>query len=183
MNAFETLLDLEKNCKAHAVNLPRQIISERNGFGISFKASGFHFVCAMDQVSEVLKWPSFTELPSSRSWFRGAANLRGRLLPISDLQGFVSGIPHQAGMNSRVLVIPFKSYLYGFAVEQVLGIEHFFKDEKKSATEIPDIGAYLPYAKEAFEHAEQPWILFDFEAVFANPNFYHVLSSRMELGH
>jgi hypothetical protein len=41
----------------------------------------------------------------------------------------------------------------------------------------------LPYVKEAFERAQKPWILFNFEAVFENPDFYHVLSSRMEVGH
>ncbi|MBP6103627.1 MAG: chemotaxis protein CheW [Gammaproteobacteria bacterium] len=182
MNCFKMLSDIERDCKLNAVHLPKQISSERDWRGISFKVGRFHGVCTMQAIAEVLPWPMITPLPSARSWFRGAANVRGRLLPVTDLQGFITGLPHQSGITSRVLVVHFKNHAYGFAVEQVLGIERFFGDEKKSAKALPDIEPYLPYVIDAFEHQEKPWILLDFEAIFQDAGFYHVLSARMEGG-
>ncbi len=182
MNGFEMLSEIDRDCKLNAVKIPRQMGTERDWRGISFKLGAFNGVCAMQDIAEVLTWPVIIPLPSTRSWFRGEANLRGRLVPITDLQGFITGMPHTVGVHSRVLVVHFKNSAYGFAIEQVLGIKHFFGDEKKPAKAIPEIHPYLPYVKDAFERDDSPWILMNFEAIFQDPTFYHVLSSRMEGG-
>ncbi len=126
MNCFEMLSDIDRRCKLNAVKIPHQMGTERDWRGISFRLGAFNFVCAMQDIAEVLTWPSIIPLPSARSWFRGEANVRGRLVPITDLQGFITGMPHKPGTHSRVLVVHFKKYANGFSVEQVLGIKHFF---------------------------------------------------------
>lgn len=181
MNSFETLLDIEHNCRTNAVSIPRQIVTERDWLGIGFRSSNFNFVCPMNIISEILRWPTMAELPSSDSWFRGIANLRGRLLPVTDLQGFVTGQSHKKNTFSRVLVVNLDNVFYGFAVEQVLGIERFFSKESKLAGEIPEIGKYLPYTKGAFERDYEPWIVVDFSSIVEEAKFYHILSSKMEV--
>ncbi len=181
MNSFETLLDIEHNCRANAVSIPRQIVTERDWLGVGFRSSNFNFVCPMSVISEILIWPNLATLPSSGSWFRGIANLRGRLLPVTDLQGFVTKQCHKHDSSSRILVVNIENVLYGFAVEQVLGIERFFSSELKQAEEIPEIGKYLPYTKNAFERNYEPWIIMDFSSIIDEPKFYHILSSKMEV--
>lgn len=181
MGPFETLLDIEQNCRANAAAIPRQIITEKDWLGIGFRSSDLHFVCPMGIVSEVLRWPDMTPVPAGQSWFRGMANLRGRLLPVTDLQGFVTGVSHVEKPLSRVLVISFEKALYGFAVEQVLGIEHFFGEEIKPADSILPIKEYLPYLQGAFERERQPCFILNFKLITQTSEFYHVLSSKTEI--
>jgi len=181
MNSFETLLDIEHNCRANAVSIPRQIVTERDWIGVGFRASNFNFVCPMDLISEILRWPTMAKLPSSASWFKGIANLRGRLLPVTDFQGFVTGTRHKQEPTSRILVVNIDNAHYGFAVEQVLGIERFFSEEAKVSEEISDIGEYLAYSKKAFERDSEPWIVVDFESLIEEAKFYHILSAKMEI--
>jgi len=180
MDPFETLLDIEQNCKAYAVNIPRQIVTERDWLGIGFKSSDYNFVCIMDEVSEVLRWPPMTHVPGSQPWFKGIANLRGRILPVTDLQGYITGKPHAHNALSRVLVTQYENAFYGFAVEQVLGIERFFGEEVKPAESINAIKSYMPYINGAFERDYKPWIILNFGTIIQTPEFYHILSVKTE---
>lgn len=180
MGPFETLLDIEQNCRANAAAIPRQIITEKNWLGIGFRSSDLHFVCPMGLVSEVLRWPEMTAVPAGQSWFKGMANLRGRLLSVTDLKGFVTGVSHTEKPLSRVLVISLEKAFYGFAVEHVLGIEHFFGEEIKPADNILPIKEYLPYLQGVFEHDRQPVFILNFALITQMPEFYHVLAARTE---
>ena len=177
---FVTLLDIECNCKAYAVNIPRQIVTERDWLGIGFKSSDYDFVCRMEEVSEILRWPVMTDVPGSQPWFRGIANLRGHILPVTDLQGFISGAPHKETALSRVLVVNYENAYYGFAVGQVLGIEHFFAEEVKPAVNLNNIHNYIPYVKGVFERDYKPWAILNFGIIIQTTEFYHILTAKTE---
>jgi len=181
MDPFETLLDIERNCKAYALNIPRQIVTERDWLGIGFRLANCNFVSRMRSVSEILRWPSMSTVPNAELWFKGIANLRGRILPITDLQGFVTSNPHKESSLSRILVIHFEEAFYGFAVEQVLGIERFFGEEVKPAEGLIELKDYMPYVQGAFERDQKPWIIMDFEKLIQDPDFYHILASKVEV--
>jgi len=180
MDPFETLLDIERNCKAYAANIPSQIVTERNWLGIGFRSSNFNFVCSMQEVSEVLTWPMVTEVPGAHPWFRGVANLRSRILPVTDLQGFVTGKAHKENTFSRVLVVNDEGASYGFSVEQVLGIERFFGDEIKPAN-FEEINQYLLFSEGAFEREHKPWVILSFNSIIKSTEFYHVITTKMEI--
>ena len=129
MDPFQILLDIERDCKANAVEIPRQIVTRRDWLGVGFRSSNFNFVCPMQEVSEILSRTMLTEIPSAQAWFKGTANLRGHILPVTDLQAFVTGKPHPKSPLNRILITTFENALFGFSVEQVFGIEHFFSEE------------------------------------------------------
>lgn len=181
MGPFETLLDIEQNCKASAVNIPRQVVMERDWYGIGFRASNINFVCTMQEVTEVLSWPLLTDIPGSHPWFKGVTNLRGHMLPVTDLQGFVTGTPHKESAQSRVLVVMLDGALYGFSLERVAGIERFFGEEIKSAENLKDLNGYYPYVRGAFEKNHKPWIVLSFHSVIKAKEFYHLISIKMEM--
>ncbi len=180
MGPYETLLDIEQSCKTNIVNIPRQIVTERDWLGIAFKCSGFNFVCPMADVSEVLRWPQLTELPSAQHWFKGTANLRGRILPITDLQAYVTEKPHHNKSLVRVMVICLENIYFGFAVEQVLGIERFFRDEIKPVDSLEHLQQYLPYLEGGYEREGKPWGIINFHKVVQSASFYHILSFRTD---
>ena len=179
MGPFETLLNIEQNCRSNAASISRQIITEKDWFGIGFRSNNLNFVCPMGFVSEILRWSEITPVPAGQSWFRGMTNLRGRLLPVTDLQGFVTGASHAVKPLSRILVISSEKVVFGFAVEHVLGIERFFGEEIKPADGILNIKEYLPYLQGAFERDHQPWFILNFELITKTSEFYHILSTRI----
>lgn len=181
MGPFETLLDIERNCRASAVDIPRQIVTERDWYGVGFKSNDCQFICPLKEVIEVLLWPNITEVPAAHSWFKGVANLRGRILPVTDLSVFISKKPHKEIGQSRIMVVLSEGSLFGFSVDQVLGIERFFGEEIKPADHFEQIKDYLPHIQGAFERDHKPWFILSFHSIIQNPEFYHVISLRTEI--
>src|ERR1700760_1565499 len=90
LTAFELLWQIDQRCRLLAADLPSQSIRQDNWSGIGFRLGEHWYVAPMGEVSEVLHEPRFTQLPGVKSWVKGVANLRGRLLPMMDLGGFFS---------------------------------------------------------------------------------------------
>ena len=93
--------------------------------GIAFEMLGQYFVAPLGEVSEVIYYPSFTPVPNSKSWLKGLANVRGRLLTITDLPAYFSGKGSKD--TQKVLCVSHQDHYVGLAVDQVLGIQHFNK--------------------------------------------------------
>lgn len=184
MEPFKTLLDIERDCKAYGINIPRHIEVVRDWLGVGFRSSDLNFVCPMNEhsneISEVLTLPAVTEVPGAHPWFIGIANLRGKILPITDLQGFVTGEIRQQTELSRILVVRQEDAFFGFAVEQVFGIERFYGQEIKLAENLNRALSYLPYAEGAFVRDHKPWIILNFENIIKAAAFYHIIAMKLE---
>ena len=85
---FQILLDIDQRCRALAAGLPSQQAAVQTWSGIGFRMGERLFVAPMGEVGEVLHEPRHTLLPGVKSWVKGVANVRGRLLPVMDLCGF-----------------------------------------------------------------------------------------------
>lgn len=85
---FQILLEIDQRCRALAAGLPSQQAAVQTWSGIGFRMGERLFVAPMGEVGEVLHEPRYTLLPGVKSWVKGVANVRGRLLPIMDLCGF-----------------------------------------------------------------------------------------------
>jgi twitching motility protein PilI len=64
----------------------------------------------------------------------GVANVRGNLLPILDLKGFLLGEKTKKSRDTRVLVMQHKGIMAGLLVEEVLGMRHFLEEEFSADT-------------------------------------------------
>ena len=73
--------------------------------GVVFEIGGQRLVAPMGQVSEVLSMPEYTSLPLVKPWMLGIANIRGRLLPLTDLSHFLQVPSRLTQMSQLVLVI------------------------------------------------------------------------------
>ena len=81
----------------------KEIVETRKLVG--FSVLGDNYVMPLNELSEVLDVPECTKLPRVKSWVRGLANVRGRLLPIIDLADFFGGSLAGAVRDRRVLVL------------------------------------------------------------------------------
>lgn len=90
---------------------------------VGFSVLGDDYVMPLNELSEVLDVPECTKLPRVKSWVRGLANVRGRLLPIIDLADFLGGTLSGSVRDRRVLVLDIDGIYVGLIVDAVQGIK------------------------------------------------------------
>lgn len=128
--------------------------------GVVFEIGGQRLVALMGQVSEVLAMPEYTSLPLVKPWMLGMANIRGRLLPITDLSQFLQVPSRLTQMSQRkVIVIDHDNLFSGLVVDQVIGIEQFTRDQYR-AEAIEPSSPFAPYNHGKFLKNEQDWYVF-----------------------
>ncbi|NIQ08579.1 MAG: chemotaxis protein CheW, partial [Gammaproteobacteria bacterium] len=69
--------------------LPQKIEVRRTWSGIGFRLGEYLLVSPTSEIIEILKCPPLTRVPSALSWVKGIANIRGTLLPVIELKGFL----------------------------------------------------------------------------------------------
>ena len=128
--------------------------------GIVFEIGGQRLVAPMGQVSEILTMPEYTSLPLVKPWMLGIANIRGRLLPLTDLSRFLQ-VPSQLSQMAqrKVIVIDHDNMFSGLLVDKVLGIEQFTQDQYRPEA-LESSSPFAPYNHGKFFKDEQDWYVF-----------------------
>jgi twitching motility protein PilI len=171
-SAFECLVSIDKRCREHAFELPKQEEHGTYWSGIGFVLGGQHFVAPMGEVSEVLHVPEYTKVPGAKSWVRGVANVRGTLLPIMDLQGFLYEKPNR-NRRQRLMVVSKGDFVTSVIVDDVLGLQHFEEYERLEA--MPEVDDVIrPFVQGAFGRNDRTWIIFSLHELAENANFVQV---------
>lgn len=140
--------------------------------GIAFTMSGFNFIAPLGEVAEVIPVPAYSGVPNARQWMRGLANVRGQLLPLTDLPSFLQ-LPAKEVVRqnqSKVIIVDHAAHYCGLMVDQVLGIQHFNKQSYFSTT--VDLPANLvPYVSGRFEQQGKSWNVFLFSQLVKDQRF------------
>ncbi len=119
------LRDIEQRCQLNAPGLPQTEEAPKVWKGVLFRVAGRLTLAPLDQVREVLNRPAnVTAIPGTKPWVIGVANNRGTLLPIYDLQGFLTGSPSLSHAQNRVLVVRQEELPFGLLVGNVIGIRN-----------------------------------------------------------
>ncbi len=170
---FELLLDIERRGIKHAAGLPQQEEVTRPWSGIGFKIGDLHLVSAVGDVNEILHFPQVTAIPGTKPWVKGMANIRGNLIPIIDLNGYLGHSSTHLNNNSRVLIINNADLWAGLLVDKVLGLKHFYDEEQvdeKPETE----DSLVQYLSGGYEQNKDNWYVFSMKSLAENPDFYQV---------
>jgi twitching motility protein PilI len=170
---FALLSELESRARAHAFGLPQREEIRTLWHGVGFRLGGLALVAPLGQVREVLVSPSVSRVPGAKEWVTGIANVRGTLLPILDLQGFLSSRPTPRGRRTRILVVEHTGVTAGLLVDEVLGLRHFFEEDRVAhLPAVPD--SLRAYLAGAFSQAGQLWAVFDMHRLIQDPDFMQV---------
>ncbi len=165
---------LELKAKRAAHGLPQQMDIQSTWDAIGFGLMGQRLVVAMNDVREILTPPAMTRIPGARSWVLGVANVRGNLMPILDLRGFLTNEPGGARRRSRVLVVSRLGVTAGLMVDEVYGMRHFL-DEEFSAQHADAKGTPLEnYLVGSYRQTGEQWGIFDMNKLFETPEFMKV---------
>ncbi|MGE0080486.1 MAG: chemotaxis protein CheW [Thiohalomonadaceae bacterium] len=171
---FELLFELESRALAHAFGLPQREEVRKIWHGVGFRLGGIALVVPLGQVREVLVSPPVSRVPGAKPWVAGIANVRGTLLPILDLQGFLSIRSTLRGRRTRVLVVEHGGVAAGLMVDEVLGLRHFFEEEDRAAQLPMAADSIRNYLVGAFSQAGQLWGVFDMHRLIQDPDFMQV---------
>ena len=171
-NPFDILQNLEKRTLEGATGLPSVGQIEEEWVGVGFRIGNDRLIASMSDIKEVLDLPVFTPVPGVKSWIVGVANVRGSLLPIMDLKGFLLGDDIKQRSKGRVIVIDYKGINTGLIVEEVYGLRHFRESDETN----DGIGVHenlSPYIERTFEQGNEQWPVFSFNEMVADERFAH----------
>ncbi len=171
---FELLLELERRSRAVAAGHGAGAAADAERVGIAFRLGGERFVAPRDETREVLTYPaSITRVPGARGWVTGLANVRGQLIPIFDLKGYLGGAATIPDRLTRVLVANHREFPAGLVVDEVMGFRRF------SASEFidewaPTILRCDRYLTGAYRRGQEAWPVFSLIQLVESPQFMKV---------
>jgi len=170
---FDRLQDLAWRGFERGAELPAQEEARAEWTGVGFRVGGRQFVTAMGEVTEILSQPDLSRIPHTRPWVRGIANVRGRLLPIMDLAGYLGKGQIAMTEESRVLVMEQGGVVAGLLVEEVLGMRRFYMEQWGQASNEQDADI-APYVAGRFQRDADAWPVFSMDQLARHPEFMKV---------
>jgi len=170
---FALLKQIETRSKQRALGLPQKVEVRRTWSGVGFRIGDARLLLPMEEVNEILKYPSLTKIPSALRWVKGLANIRGNLLPIMDLLNFVDKQAIKIAKPSRVIVIHRGELSSGLLVDEVYGMRHFFTEEHSK--DLPDVSETLKkYLKGSFVQNDINWGVFSVAKLAQSSEFLNI---------
>ena len=170
MTPFSVLLDYERRSLSHVAGLPDQLEAPGLWRGIGFRLGDAYLVSTIVEINEILRFPTLTPVPGTKAWLLGIANVRGNLMPIVHLRGFLEGERFKNSDAQRVLVVKNGNGFVGMAVDEVLGQRSFVDANKREKSVYLDspISGYL-----LNEYTQGPltWGLFSMQNLIRQPDF------------
>jgi twitching motility protein PilI len=173
VNPVDLLKEIEEYCRGCESDLPRKTEESSEWTGIAFRLGRNKLIAPLDDVVEILDYPQLSVVPLTQPWVRGIANVRGNLLPIIDLNGYLgNGLP-RVTHKTRVLVINFNDIYSGLVVDEVLGLKHFIENELTDEEAVLD-DELRPYMRNWFRKGDKVWGVFSLASLVESPLFLQV---------
>jgi len=167
---YNLLVELDERSKRCAAAVPATEDMQETWSGIGFRMGSYYFVSPMDEVSEVIEFPPLTVLPGVKSWVKGIANVRGRLLPVMDLSFFFNLEQKEKDSERHVIVINKDDLYSGLLVDEVLGMQYFstdlFQENAQSNGE-----SFDAFVKGSYTGKDGIWNAFQLFELAKDPDF------------
>jgi twitching motility protein PilI len=171
-NPFDLLQELETRTLKASESLPTLERKDEEWVGVGFRIGDSRLIASMSDIKEILDLPEYTEVPGVKSWIVGVANVRGNLLPIMDMKGYLLGDDIRQRHKGRVIVIDYMGFDTGLVVEEVYGMRHFRENELTH--DIPNVDEKIsPFIEKAFKQDDEHWPVFSFAEMTQDERFLH----------
>ena len=166
------LKHIEDRCRLSAAVPSRNPEVKRLWSGVAFRIGGSRVVAAMGEVVEILTYPELSIVPYTCAWVRGVANIRGRLLTVIDMNGYLHGRLTSIDKRTRVMVVECQGVYSGLVVDEVMGLRHF--PEEAFVAEAAEVEEALqPYVHQGFSADGEHWGIFRLLNLVESPQFLH----------
>ncbi|MGB5062155.1 MAG: chemotaxis protein CheW [Candidatus Competibacter sp.] len=175
LHPFDVLLQLDKRIRERApVAATSAQQSEIRG-RLALRLGSWNLLFSMDDVIEIVPVPHITWVPGVKRWLLGIANLRGKIISVTDLRDFLTSRPATRLPSSQVVVVRAGEWDYGLLVDEVIGMRHFGPQHRLPELDNIDKGLQ-PYISEGFLNNNQHWLVFDTDELLADPEFLNAAS-------
>lgn len=155
------------------MGLPQQVEVRRTWSGIGFRVGDLLLVSSLGQISEILVYPRLTRLPHAKHWVQGVANIRGTLLPVIDLRGFIENAKSERSRSTRILVVHHDTLSAGLVVDEAMGLRHFFDEDRVGGlSSLPDV--YADYVSGGYKQGNTQWGVFNMDKLVTHKRFLDV---------
>ena len=171
---FDLLVAIASRSIDTAKGLPAQRDIKPHWSGVGFRLKGVNVVAPMGEIAELLRSPSTTLLPGVQNWVRGVSNVRGRLLPVFDLEGFFGGRLSGSRSERRILTLDVGELYCGLLIEASLGMQHFPVDQYTDALPAEAPVELLPFLKGHFQIGTETWFVFSPMGLTEDERFMNV---------
>jgi twitching motility protein PilI len=95
----------------------------RSASRLGVQAGAEAWLVSLADAGEVIPAPAITPVPLTKGWFRGVANIRGKLYGVVDFPAFLGGEPVAPGEQVRLLLLGEKFRLgSALLVDRLLGL-------------------------------------------------------------
>ena len=147
---------------------------------LGFQVGAENWLVALSDVSEVLPVPNTIAVPITLPWFRGVANIRGKLYSVVDFAAFQGKSVIGLGMERRVILISDRLIEgSGLMVGRMLGLRN---PEQFTVEPMQDSAPDRPWIKAKFrDPAGALWHELDVAALVGNMQFLEVGSRVGEM--
>jgi twitching motility protein PilI len=177
---FDMLREIESKSLARKALAVTNQARANEWRGVGFKIGDIELVAPIMTVVEVLDPIHCTRVPSSKVWFDGIANVRGQLVPVSDLHGFLYGERRPQDRDTRVLVFRLANTVAGLTVSAVTGIRSFAEDNRDQR--VSGIDEQLkPFVVGCYHRAGDDYPVFDFNRLVSNERFMQITERAEQL--
>ena len=167
------LKQIEESCSGCSNGLPHKVEVSSEWSGVGFRIGSNSLATPLGEVVEIIDYPDVSAVPLTQPWVRGIANLRGNLLPVIDLNGYLNGSVAQITSKSRVLVVDYNGIYSGLVVDEVYGLKHFMEDEFTEEDCVVE-RCLQPYIQDAYRRNGKVWGIFSLFALAESPQFLQV---------
>ncbi len=168
--SFVKLQDYEQRSLAFEPGHTKGQESSGEWAGVIFRIGDARLACSIDQVHEFLPIPTFTPVPGTKPWILGLANVRGDLLTIVDLAGFINGERSTISMRTRLLAATLRGRPVGLLVDEVFGQRQFVSDEGKKP-QLPKNSPLKRFVHKQYRSGKDVWQEFDLQTLFSTSEF------------
>lgn len=127
----------------------------------------------LQEAGEIVSVGSITQVPLTRDWFLGLANIRGNLISVVDFARFQGHAPTPIDKDSRIVAFaPALSFNSGLLVSRVMGLRNVAEMKLHSDAPAAAEGAWM--AQRYVDNESQIWTELNLSLVVQDPQFLHV---------
>lgn len=133
---------------------------------LGIRIAGRNWLVEMGDIAEVLPLPPLTTVPFTKPWFRGLANVRGKLYSVVDMAAYEQSGVASGDAGNRVLLVAGRHGINAaLLVDCVLGL----RDARKWQQSV-GIGKQVEYTDEQ----GVPWSKLDVHDLIEQAEFLHI---------
>lgn len=139
---------------------------------LGFQVGQDNWLVSLSDVSEVIPVPNIVPVPMTLSWYRGVANIRGKLFSIVDFAAYQGDPATGPGMERRVILVAEKLIEgSGFVVSRMLGLHN----PDQFTPEVLEAEDARPWIKSAYRDASgKRWYELDLSGLTRDARFLEV---------